>query len=63
MAYLVFVWTPQGYQLREREGDPPSLGSDVDEEGTRLRVTKLGPSPLPDDDRVCVYLQGDASRG
>jgi hypothetical protein len=56
-THLRFVWTTNGYELREREGDPPGLGEEVDEDETRLRVTKVAPSPLPGDSRRCVYLQ------
>lgn len=55
--HLVFVWTPGGYQLRERDGEPPAVGSDVEEEGRTFRVTKIAPSPLPGDPRRCVYVQ------
>ena len=58
MSYLVFVWRPTGYELRERDGDVPSVGSVVDEEEGRMLVTRVGPSPLPGDDRRCAYLQG-----
>lgn len=57
-TYLVFVWTPTGYELREKEGEPPAVGDEVEENGTRLRVAKVGPSPLPGDSRPCAYLQG-----
>jgi hypothetical protein len=56
-THLRFVWTTNGYELREREGDAPGLGEEVDEDETRLRVTKVAPSPLPGDLRRCVYLQ------
>ena len=56
-GYLAFVWTPSGYRLTERQGDPPALGSEVEEDGVTLRVSKLGTSPLPGDSRPCVYLQ------
>jgi hypothetical protein len=55
--YLLFVWKPSGYELREAEGDVPSVGADVEQDGERLQVTKVAPSPLPGDDRPCVYLQ------
>jgi hypothetical protein len=55
-GYLLFVSKPSGYELREREGDPPEVGSVVEEEDGRLRVTKLAPSPLPGDERRCAYL-------
>jgi len=55
--YLLFVWSPAGWTLRQREGDPPAVGSTVEEGETLLRVTKLGPSPLPGDRRRCAYTQ------
>jgi hypothetical protein len=55
-GHLVFVWTPTGYELREHEGEPPQLGATVEEDGKRLRVAKLAPSPFPRDERVCAYL-------
>jgi hypothetical protein len=58
VSYLVFVWRPTGYELREREGDPPRVGDEVEEDSARLVVAKVGPSPLPGDRRPCVYLQG-----
>ena len=54
--YLLFVSKPTGYELREREGEPPSVGEEVQEEDGTMRVTKLAPSPLPGDDRRCAYL-------
>jgi hypothetical protein len=56
-THLRFVWTTNGYELRERDGDPPGLGEEVEEDDERLRVTKVAPSPLPGDSRRCVYLQ------
>jgi hypothetical protein len=56
--HLLFVWKPSGYELVEQDGDAPSIGSQVEVEGEHLRVTKLGPSPLPGDRRVCAYLAG-----
>jgi hypothetical protein len=56
-THLRFVWTANGYELRERDGDAPGVGEEVDEDERRLRVTKVAPSPLPDDARRCAYLQ------
>jgi hypothetical protein len=56
-THLRFVWTANGYELREREGDVPGLGEEVEEGEERLRVTKVAPSPLPGDPRRCAYLQ------
>ena len=55
-GYLLFVSKPSGYELREREGEPPGVGDVVEEEDGRLRVTKIAPSPLPGDSRRCAYL-------
>lgn len=57
MPYLLFLWKPSGYELRERDGDPPAVGEEIEEDGTMLRVTKVAPSPLPRDDRRCAYVQ------
>jgi hypothetical protein len=57
--YLLFITRPTGYELAEREGDPPTAGEQVglDGEGERFVVSKVAPSPLPQDERVCAYLQ------
>jgi hypothetical protein len=55
--YLMFIWKPSGYELHEAEGEVPSVGSEVEQDNNKLRVTKVAPSPLPGDSRVCVYLQ------
>jgi len=57
MAYLLFVSKPSGYDLRERDGDPPAVGDEVQEDDTRMVVTKVAPSPLPADERRCAYIQ------
>ena len=56
MSYLLFVWKSTGWELREQEGDVPAVGSEVEQDGTQLEVTKVAPSPLPGDDRQCAYL-------
>ncbi|MGB2876190.1 MAG: hypothetical protein WBB76_12045 [Gaiellaceae bacterium] len=56
-THLRFVWTANGYELREHEGDVPGVGEEVEEDQTRLRVTKVAPSPLPGDLRRCAYLE------
>ena len=57
--HILFVSRPTGYELVEREGDPPALGTQVDleENGARFEVVKVAPSPLPQDDRPCAYLE------
>jgi hypothetical protein len=58
VSYLLFVWAPTGYELREQEGEPPAAGDEVEVDDRRLRVTKVGVSPLPGDDRPCAYSMG-----
>ncbi len=55
-GYLLFVWNTGGYELREQDGDVPAVGSEVETDGQTLVVTKVGPSPLPRDQRLCAYL-------
>ncbi|HEV3480352.1 MAG TPA: hypothetical protein VG144_13020 [Gaiellaceae bacterium] len=58
MTYLLFVWKPTGYELREREGELPAVGAVVEEEEDgQMLVTRVGPSPLPADERRCAYVQ------
>jgi hypothetical protein len=55
--HLLFIWKPSGYELREGEGEVPAVGSEVEADDQKLRVTKVAPSPLPGDTRPCAYLQ------
>ena len=55
-GHLLFVWKPTGYELREGDGDVPGVGAEVEQDGTTFRVTKVAPSPLPGDRRLCAYL-------
>jgi hypothetical protein len=55
-GHLVFVWKTSGYELRERDGDVPAVGAEVEQDGETMRVTKIAPSPLPGDRRQCAYL-------
>ena len=58
--YLLFIWKPSGYELAERQGELPERGDEIElgEDGSaRFFVSKIGPSPLPGDDRPCAYLQ------
>ena len=59
-GYLLFVWRPSGYELREESGEPPEIGAEVEvvDDG-KQRVSKIAPSPLPNDSRLCVYLQSE----
>jgi hypothetical protein len=55
--HLLFVWKPSGYELRERDGDAPAVGAEIEEDDVRMHVIKVAASPLPGDDRRCAYLQ------
>jgi hypothetical protein len=59
-GWLLFVSKPTGYELRERNGEPPSMGDEVEDGELRLVITKLGPSPLPGDARTCAFAQASA---
>ena len=56
-GYLLFIWKPSGYELRDETGEPPAVGSEVEADNLKLRVTKIAPSPLPNDSRMCAYVQ------
>ena len=56
--HLLFVWKPSGYELREVDGEAPAVGSTVQvDDQEQQQVIKVAPSPLPNDTRICVYLQ------
>ena len=55
--YLLFVWKPTGYELREQDGEAPSIGAVVELEEGRMQVSRIAPSPMPGDTRRCAYLQ------
>lgn len=52
-THLLFLPAEEGYQLVEKPGQPPPAGSRVD----GLLVGRVGPSPLPLDERRCAYLE------
>jgi hypothetical protein len=57
--HLLFVSTSRGYQLVERDGPPPAAFGEVTVPGHEglFRVVKVAASPLPNDPRVCAYVQ------
>lgn len=57
-GYLLFLWSPAGYTLREQEGDLPEIGHTFEEDGHMLVVNKIGVSPLPGDNRPCAFSVG-----
>ena len=55
-GYLLFVPSPQGYRLEEREGQAPERDERVEVGGAAFVVSRVGASPLPLDARPCAYL-------
>ncbi len=57
-SHALFVPTPTGYLLLEREGPPPAPGDELEvaEARGRLVVTKVGRAPLPGERRPCAFL-------
>jgi hypothetical protein len=57
-GYVLFVWSPTGYSIRELEGEPPAVGQEVEDGDRTLVVTTVGSSPLPGDTRPAVFSMG-----
>jgi hypothetical protein len=56
--HLLFVPHHSGYELAERDGEAPPPGDEVEVDGSgTFVVVKVAPSPLPQDERACAYLQ------
>jgi chromosome segregation ATPase len=65
-SYVAFVPTADGYRLVPVDGSAPQTGAvlQLEDHGQQLVVTRIGVSPIPLDERPCVYLEplgGDAS--
>lgn len=56
-SHLLFVWSSTGWTLQRRDGDAPAPGSTVEAGEALLRVSKIGPSPLPGDKSRCAYTE------
>lgn len=57
-GWLLFVWSPGGYTLREMDGDLPAVGHEFEDGERTLVVSKIGASPLPGDSRRCAFSVG-----
>ena len=55
-GYLLFVPSPKGYRLEERGGAAPERDERVEIDGAVFIVSRIGASPLPQDERPCAYL-------
>jgi uncharacterized protein YlxW (UPF0749 family) len=56
-AFLLFVWTPNGYALHEQAGEIPAPGARLIVDDREHEVAKVAQSPLPGDARRCAYLE------
>jgi hypothetical protein len=58
-GHLLFVSLSHGYELLERQGPPPAALEYVSVPGhdVLFRVAKRATSPLPNDRRVCAYIE------
>ena len=57
-GYLLMVWSPAGYTLRDMSGDPPRPGDELEDGDSTLVINKVGASPLPGDHRACAFSVG-----
>ena len=55
-AHLLFVPSSERYALVERDGPPPSEGSEVELDERVFVVSKVGPAPFPDEPSACAFL-------
>jgi hypothetical protein len=57
--HLLFVPTAGGYLLVEQDGPPPAALGELTVPGQEglFRVVKVSSSPLPNDSRVCAYVE------
>ncbi len=56
-GHILFRPGAGGYELAERPGPAPDVGTVEDVDGERFLVTRIGRSPLPADRRRCAYLE------
>ena len=54
--HLLFVPTPERYELVERDGPPPLEGSLLELDSGDFVVARIGPAPFPDEPRACAFL-------
>jgi hypothetical protein len=62
VAPLLFVPSPTGYELVDADGAVPAIGEPVELPGRgdrRYVAVKVARSPLPGDDRACVFVEPD----
>jgi hypothetical protein len=62
-GYVLLVPREEGTELIECDGGPPDVGETIDVGEESWLVTKIGRSPLPFDERDCVFLAGASDEG
>jgi hypothetical protein len=55
-GHVRFLGLPEGYRLAVSDEPCARPGEPVEIDGMVFRVTRIGPSPLPGDDRPCAFL-------
>ena len=55
-GHVRFLGLPSGYRLAVSDEPCATLGELVEIDGIAFRVSGIGPSPLPADDRPCAFL-------
>ncbi len=56
-GYLLFLSGEGGYRTVSERGACPAVGEELEADGRRYVVLKLGPSPFPNDPRRCAYAE------
>lgn len=58
-GHVLFLATPDGYEVIEADDDPPPIGQLLLLEHGCFRVQRAGRSPFPRDRRVCLFLEAE----
>jgi hypothetical protein len=59
VGHLLFLPTPTGYAIVEADEPPPPAEQLLILDHGCYRVQRVGRSPLPNDSRPCLYLEGE----
>jgi len=59
--HLLFIGTSNGYEIIARPGGAPQPLDMISLDDAPFRVTKVAPSPLPNDARSCAYVERAAT--
>lgn len=54
-GHLLFTSGTDMYNLVERDGPPPAVGDEVELDGARHHVVRIGAAPVPNAGRRCAY--------